>query len=67
MCGWFGGGGRGCDKAVCGQEGSVGSDAKPSGECDLNIREMRSAVDATSGIVVVSSDEKVDLRCVTGG
>ena len=45
----------------------MGGDAEPSGECDLNVGEMRSAVDATSGIVVVSSDEKVDLRCVAGG
>ena len=45
----------------------MGGDAKTSGECDFDVGEMRSAVDATSGIVVVSSDEKVNLRCVAGG
>ena len=61
VCGRFGGGGRGCNKAVCGQKCGVGGDAKTSGECNFDVGEMRSAVDATSGIVVVTSDEKVNL------
>ena len=67
MSRWLGCGGCGCNKAVCGQKCGVGGDAKTSGECDFDVGEMRSAVDATSGIVVVASDEKVNLSCVIGG
>ena len=36
-------------------------------ECNLDVREMRSAIDSSCGIVVVSSYQEVDFRSGVGG
>ena len=54
VCGWLGSSRRWCDQAVCREESCMCGNAESCCEGDLNVREVRSAVDAPCGIMVVA-------------
>ena len=66
MSGWKGSGGW-SHQAVCGKKGCMCGNAVSCCECNLDVREMRSAIDSFCGIVVVSSYQEVDFRSGVGG